>query len=714
MIFSNINAVALKILDETADGVLVTDSLRVLDPIAYANAAFCRMTGYSLAETLGRNCRFLQGDDRDQPEIATMREAIRSGRSTVVTLRNYRRDGSMFWNEVRLAPLWENKDGVGRPRHFVGFQRDVTTRVMAEIELREAVASEKRSAEERASLAEEAERAAARLASVLESTMDCVVVLDHEWRVTYLNENTRRILGARDLPTGSNLWEVYPEEADGIFARRYRQALADQKPVSFEEHLSALDVWLEVQACPTPEGLSIFFRDITERRRAERERLLAHERMAHMARHDALTGLPNRTFFRERVEHVMSQRSEATRHALLCLDLDGFKGVNDTLGHPAGDALLRAAAERLQTCVRGSDLVARFAGDEFVILQTEIAGPADAEVLARRILDALSAPFVMDAKTVSIGTSIGIAVAPDHGRAADDLLRVADSALSRAKKEGRGTHRLFTPGMDTHLQERHVIRQALHGALERGELELHFQPLVALATGRLTAFEALLRWHHPRRGLISPAHFVPIAEETGVIVPIGEWALQEACRTAATWPDPISVAVNLSPAQFRSRTLLAAVRRALGASGLEAERLQLEITESVLLLEDSLNLRTLEELRRLGVRLAMDDFGTGYSSLSYLRSFPFDKIKLDQSFVRDLPNSADCQAIVRAVAGLASGLRIAAAAEGIETEEQFAALRAKGFDEGQGHLFGAAVRGSEVPLVIARYQLSRNPRIQGN
>ncbi|WP_236020394.1 EAL domain-containing protein [Sabulicella rubraurantiaca] len=711
MPLSTLPVLALQILDETADGVLVTDRSQPDDPIVYANAAFCRMTGYPLAEVLGRNCRFLQGGDRNQPEIVVMREAIRSGRPTVVTLRNYRQDGSLFWNEVRLAPLRADADVGGQPRYFVGLQRDVSDQVAAERALREAAASEKRSAEERAILAkdanqarQEAEHATARLASVLESMMDAVIVLDHDWRVTYLNENARRLLARRSLQVGSNLWDVYPEEADGIFARHYRQALAEQKTVSFEEFLSALEIWLEIQASPTPEGLSIFFRDITERRRVEQEWLLAHERMAHMARHDGLTGLPNRMSFRERAEYLLGRWSEGAKHALLCLDLRGFKGVNDTLGHQAGDALLRLVAERLQTCVRGSDMVVRLGGDEFVILQTEIAAPAEAKELARRILGTLAAPFVLDSEPVAVGASIGIAVAPNDGRTPDDLLKAADSALYCAKGEGRGTYRFFAPGMDAQLQERHFIRQALHGALERGEFELHFQPLVALATGGLTAFEALMRWRHPERGMISPARFIPVAEEAGAIVPLGEWALQEACRRAAGWPAPISVAVNLSPLQFGSGTLIEAVRHALDATGLEPERLQLEITESVLLLEDSASLRTLEELRRLGVRLAMDDFGTGYSSLSYLRSFPFDKIKLDQSFVRDLPNSADCQAIVRAVAGLASGLRITTVAEGIETEEQLEALRAKGFDEGQGHLFGKAVLGTEVPLLIARHQ----------
>ncbi len=595
------------------------------------------------------------------------------------------RKGEVQWLDVTIAPI---PGADGRPARLLSIWHDVT-------EVREA-----REAAERAKRA--AEASAARLSAVLESTMDSVIVLDADWRLTYLNENARRLLQARKLHLGISIWEVFPEEVDGVFARNYRRAVTQQIPVSFEEFLPALDAWLEVQAYPTAEGLSVFFRDITERRRAEQERLLAQEKLAHMARHDVLTGLPNRVLFRERLERVLAEG--AGPMAVLYLDLDGFKAVNDTLGHPAGDTLLREVAERLQSCVRGCDLVARLGGDEFAIVQGAVSERADARALAHRIVELLGEPFTLSGQLVVIGASVGVAMAPKDGSSADDLLKAADIALYNAKAEGRGTYSFFDPSMDSHLQARHAIQLALHGALARGEFELRYQPLVDLGTNRVSSFEALLRWTHPERGMISPADFIPVAEETGLIVQIGEWALREACRTAAGWPEQVSVAVNLSPVQFRSKTLIGAVRNALRVSGLAPGRLYLEITESVLLQDNTANLECLQELRRLGVRIAMDDFGTGYSSLGYLRSFSFDKIKLDRSFVRDLPNAMECQAILRAVAGLASGLGIATTAEGIETDEQLVVVRASGYKEGQGYLFGKPISAAETHSVVEQYR----------
>ncbi len=553
-----------------------------------------------------------------------------------------------------------------------------------------------------------AEAAAARLSSVLESTMDSVVVLDRDWRVTYLNGNAERTLGDRKPRLGLSLWEIFPDEAEGIFARNYQRAMDQQMPVAFEEYLHALGCWLEVHAYSSAEGISIFFRDVTERRKAEQERLIAQERIAHMARHDGLTSLPNRIFFREQLERALLDSRHGARAAVHYLDLDGFKAVNDTLGHPAGDALLRQVADRLQQCVRGSDTVARFGGDEFAIIQTAIRSNEDADELARRIVAALSAPFELDGQQVAIGTSIGVAFVPEDGGNPDELLKAADMALYRAKGDGRGVHRFFEPGMDESIRARQVIKLALREALARDEFELHYQPLINLGTGAISCFEALLRWRHPERGMISPADFIPVAEETGLIIQIGEWALREACRQAATWPSDISVAVNLSPVQFRSRVLVDTVRAALTAAGLEPCRLQLEITESVLLQDDNGNLAVLQDLRRLGIRIAMDDFGTGYSSLGYLRSFPFDKIKLDRSFVGDLPHGAEARAIVRAVAGLGAGLCITTTAEGIETAHQLAALRKDGYNEGQGFLFSRPVQAAEaLRLVQAATQAER-------
>jgi diguanylate cyclase (GGDEF)-like protein/PAS domain S-box-containing protein len=424
------------------------------------------------------------------------------------------------------------------------------------------------------------------------------------------------------------------------------------------------------------------YEDISERRRAE-------TRIAHMAHHDALTDLPNRVLFRERMESAFTRLARHQEPVTVhCIDLDRFKDVNDTLGHPIGDALLKTVAERLLSCVRATDLVARLGGDEFGILQLASEEALDPAVLARRVLDVLSAPYELDGQQVVIGASIGVAIAPQDGDTPDQLLKNADLALYRAKADGRGTHRFFEAAMDAELQARRTVELDLRKALAAGEFEPYYQPLVSLETGEVTGCEALLRWHHPERGLVPPSEFIPIAEEIGLIGVIGDWVLRQACNEAASWPKPIKVAVNLSAAQLKNRQLAQAVILALASSGLPANRLELEITESVFLQDNDTTLAILHEIRNLGVRIAMDDFGTGYSSLSYLRSFPFDKIKIDRSFVRDLSTRVDCKAIVHSVATLGQRLGMVTTAEGIETAEQLDQLRLTGCTEGQGYYFG--------------------------
>ena len=420
-----------------------------------------------------------------------------------------------------------------------------------------------------------------------------------------------------------------------------------------------------------------------------------------MARHDALTGLPNRVLFREEMEKALVRVARGETVAVLCLDLDHFKSVNDTLGHPVGDGLLKAVAERLLACVRDTDTVARLGGDEFAILQAGLDKPESAAILAQRLIDDVCEPYDIDGHEVVVGASIGIAIAPSDGDHPDQLLKNADMALYRAKSDGRRLYRFFEREMDARLQARRALELDLRKALADGEFELFYQPLIDLRTESISGFEALLRWNHPERGLVSPAEFIPLAEEIGLIVPLGEWVLREACLEAAKWPRRMKVAVNLSPVQFKRRNLAPAVVRALSASALSANRLELEITESVLLLEDDATVKTLHLLRGLGVRISMDDFGTGYSCLSYLRSFPFDKIKIDRSFVRDLAEKEDCAAIVRAVAGLGASLGITTTAEGVETVEQLAQVRAQGCTEAQGYLFSRPRRACDLPAVFA-------------
>ncbi|HEX6609337.1 MAG TPA: EAL domain-containing protein [Hyphomicrobiaceae bacterium] len=445
---------------------------------------------------------------------------------------------------------------------------------------------------------------------------------------------------------------------------------------------------------PMPDGGWVAtHEDVTERHRTE-------ARIEHMACHDALTDLPNRTLFGERVNAAVQRAGKGEHVAVLSLDLDRFKHVNDTLGHPVGDALLKVVAERLRRTVRESDTVARLGGDEFAVVQLAASQLEGVTNLAQRIIDALSAPYDIDGQQMVIGTSVGIAIAPTDGETVAALLKSADVALYRAKTDGRGRYRFFEPGMDAAMQARRRLELDLRAALVNGEFELHYQPIVSIATQEVTGFEALLRWRHPERGLVSPASFIPLAEEVGLIVPIGEWVLRQACGDAASWPDDITVAVNLSPAQFKSARLAETVMLSLASSGLQPHRLELEITEGVLLVEHETTLAVLHQLRSLGVRIAMDDFGTGYSSLSYLRSFPFDKIKIDRTFIQGMAQDESSSAIVRAVVGLSSRLGMTTTAEGVETAAQLDEVRAEGCTEVQGFYFSAAKPASELPLLI--------------
>jgi diguanylate cyclase (GGDEF)-like protein len=434
--------------------------------------------------------------------------------------------------------------------------------------------------------------------------------------------------------------------------------------------------------------------DVTERRRAE-------EQIAHMARHDALTDLPNRILLRERLEHELKRVKRGESLAVLCLDLDHFKSVNDTLGHPIGDELLKLVADRLRGCTREPDTIARLGGDEFAIIMTQMREPADAAILARRVRESIIRPYQVDGHQIISGISIGISIAPIDGVEPDQLLKNADMALYGAKGDGRGVYRFFEAEMDKRMKDRRDLEMDLRQALNKDEFELHYQPLVNLQSNEITAFEALLRWKHPSKGLISPADFVPIAEETGLIVSIGEWVLRMACKETANWPAHVKVAVNLSPAQLKSKNIVPMVMSALADCGMPPERLQLEITETMLMQNTFATLSTLHQLRKLGVQIAMDDFGTGYSSLSYLRSFPFDKIKIDRSFIQDLSNGAEPRAIVHAVAGLAKCLNMISTAEGVETQQQMDTLQAVGCTEMQGYLFSRARPASEVMQLFA-------------
>ena len=437
------------------------------------------------------------------------------------------------------------------------------------------------------------------------------------------------------------------------------------------------------------------------------ERLQAEARISYLAKHDALTDLPNRGLFYDRLDHALkSTRDE--KLAVLCLDVDHFKGVNDALGHPIGDMLLRAVAQRLRQCIQESDTVARVGGDEFAVIQVGASQPMDATRLATRLIETIGAPYDLDGHHVVVGMSIGVAIPPVDGNDPHQLLKNADMALYRAKSDGRGLFRFFEPEMNAKMQARRTLELALRDAVAEGQFEVYYQPLINIETGRVRSFEALVRWHRPGHGIVAPADFIALAEETGLIVPIGEWVLRQACKEAATWPDDVSVAINLSPVQFKNKKLLATVVSVLAASGLPPSRLELEITESLLLQESEDTLDVLHRLRSLGIRISMDDFGTGYSSLAYLQKFPFDKIKIDQSFVRDMTTREESMAIVRAVAAMGASLGMMTTAEGVETIEQFDRLKTEGCTEVQGYLFSPPQPASKVAELLHKH----NPRMK--
>jgi diguanylate cyclase (GGDEF)-like protein len=431
-------------------------------------------------------------------------------------------------------------------------------------------------------------------------------------------------------------------------------------------------------------------------------RIRADERIAHMAHYDALTDLPNRVLMRGHLERRVAELAQGKPFAILYIDVDEFKGVNDSLGHEVGDELLRQVASRLRACVSGNDLVARLGGDEFAIIKAGTCDQAELSALAERILTSLRMPVDCKGQEITSDASIGIAIAPDHGDNLEDLLKRADLAMYAAKSEGRGTFRIFVPEYDAKARQRRQLELDLRQALVRGEFEVHYQPLVDLSANIVNGCEALLRWRHPERGMVSPVDFIPVAEDTGLIGEIGEWVLKQACTEAASWPGDIHIAVNVSPVQFRSKTLALKVASALAESGLAPGRLELEITETVLIRDDEEALTILQQLRELGVRIALDDFGTGYSSLSYLHRFPFDKIKIDRSFISDIGQSEDSSPIVQAVVHMAAARHMATTAEGVETEAQREVLRQLGCSQMQGWLFSPAVPATKLKQLLSR------------
>jgi diguanylate cyclase (GGDEF)-like protein/PAS domain S-box-containing protein len=523
-------------------------------------------------------------------------------------------------------------------------------------------------------------------------------VLDGQDKVVFANRHVAEVWGvSQSLLEPGATFHTFMANASASETEASRQQPAPVKGsvgVRRREWLTQDGRTIEVTVTRLADGSTIALHDdITEQRRSE-------ARIAFHARHDPLTGLPNRLAMRDELHRQLARNARGEELAVLCVDLDRFKVVNDMFGHAVGDTLLTQVADRLRGCARGTDFVVRLGGDEFAVFQCGTQQPVSATALAHRLIAALGEPFDLGGQVAQIGASIGIALAPFDGDSPDALLKSADLALYRAKAAGRGTLRFFEPGMDAQAQQRRALESDLRQALAQGQLHLAYQPQVNMKTLQVTGVEALLRWVHPTRGNIPPVEFIPLAEETGLIIPIGAWVLAQACRDAVQWPAHVRVAVNVSAVQFTRRALLSEVMAALNDAGLNAQRLEIEITESVLLQDQKQALGLLTELRAQGVRVAMDDFGTGYSSLSYLRSFAFDRIKIDRSFVHDVVSNPEARAIVRAIAGLGSNLGMAVTAEGVETLAQLDVMRLEGCTEVQGYLFSQPRPASEITEII--------------
>jgi diguanylate cyclase (GGDEF)-like protein/PAS domain S-box-containing protein len=479
------------------------------------------------------------------------------------------------------------------------------------------------------------------------------------------------------------------ERADGVFLDEH----AWDTRIMGRRYITSKRIGIRNQADELRYIINVID-DVTERRQA-------HEKIAHLAHYDALTDLPNRVLFRERIEAELQRAAQGKPFALLYIDIDEFKGINDTLGHHIGDELLKTVACRIRACVKDDDMVARLGGDEFAVIKTDIASAAEVEDFVAPLYEAIRRPFQCLGHQLLTNASIGIALAPRDGTELDQLIKNADLAMYAAKSGGRRTYRFFEAAMGESAKARLTMEQDLRQALASGGFDIHYQPLVNLERGEVCGCEALLRWRHPERGMISPAEFIPVAEDAGLIDELGDWVLRTACAEAASWPDHIHIAVNVSPIQLKCQTLAIRIAGALATSGLKPDRLELEITEAVLIRDDEAALAILHQLRGIGVRIALDDFGTGYSSLSYLRRFPFDKIKIDRCFVSDIDGAGGSSSIVRAVVNLAGALDMTTVAEGVETETQRAVLRELGCTEMQGYLFSAAKPADEVKKLFA-------------
>jgi len=643
--------------------------------LEFVNDRFCEMVGYTREELIGKQGDLLLAYAED---ISLVREKIRLRMRHIADqyeVRIRRKDGTIIWLEIGGAPV---VDAAGNVIGSIGVHNDVTERRMAEEALRESEA---------------------RYRLMAENSTDMISRTSNRGILLYASDASRRLLGYEPSELVGRSFFDFVFDADRDEVRHLSSLIHESGPTTFAYRVEKKDgslVWFETTSRSVRDvftgrvreivGVS---RDVTERKRVE-------EQIEYQAYHDALTGLPNRRLFRDRLTVALAH-ARRMKHplAVMFLDLDRFKVVNDTLGHSTGDELLKAVGARLQVSLREEDSIARMGGDEFTILLADLKSTDTAAKIAQKVLDTVALPLQIDGTELFVTTSIGIALFPSDGDTAETLLANADHAMYRAKDAGRNSYQMFTPAMNNRALERLALENDLRHALDRGELVLHYQPQINIASGRVTGVEALLRWNRPGFGLVGPKDFIPIAEETQLIVPIGEWVLREACRQAREWRGDraggFRMAVNLSPRQFQHSDLPHVIAAALELSGIAPHDLELEITESLAMQNTTRTISTLQRLREMGVQIAIDDFGTGHSSLNYLRSFPIDSVKIDQEFVQEIEASAADRAIVSAVIGMARGLGLRVTAEGVETEEQLAFLREQGCEDVQGFLFGEPV-----------------------
>ena len=674
----------------SSNGIVITDANQPDNPVIYVNPAFESITGYTVEDVVGHNCRFLQGTDTDPSVVTELRAAIQEQRECHVILQNYRKDGSRFWNELYVSPVFDIE---GYLTHFVGIQTDITQRQQALEALRQ---SEQR------------------LNSILSSLDDVVWSASvNTFEMLYLNPATENVYGrpVSEFLENSKLWfeVIHPEDKERVVSQM--EALKEKGSIEMEYRIVRPNGevrWLydRSRLVYTSDGTLIRIdgidTDITERKRME-------DQLLYDAFHDALTGLPNRALFMDRLKYAIlrAKRRKDYLFSVLFLDFDRFKVVNDSLGHMVGDQLLIAIARRLETCLRPSDELARLGGDEFTILLDDIRDVSEATAVAEHIHQALKLPFNLNGYEVFTTASIGIALSATGYDRPEELLRDADTAMYRAKEHGKARHAVFDTAMYNCAVALLQLETELRWAIERQELQVYYQPIVSLTTGKIVWFEALVRWQHPEQGLISPAEFIPVAEETGLIIPIGQWVLRESCYQLRQWQQqfrshpPLTISVNLSGKQFSQPDLVEQIDQTLKETGLSPGSLKLEITESGIMQNADSAAALLEQLKVLKIQLCIDDFGTGYSSLSRLHQFPINTLKIDRSFVSEMTDNGENAEIVQAIITLAHNLGMDVIAEGIETAEQLAQLRMLQCEHGQGYFFSRPLNSKTAEMLMA-------------